>query len=191
VLTPAGSINAYLDQLVLPGKLYGGTYDPEGILCIISATAITLMGAIAGLMLRGKTFSPPKKAAALGGIGLVLLSVGLLVNTWYPMIKNIWTSTFNLAAGGVCFMFLALFYLVIDVWKIRKWSFYFQVIGLNAITVYMLVKLFNIRYSIDFLLAGWTKSLGNFGPLVKSIGFLAVVWLGLYIMYRQKIFLRA
>ena len=43
VLTPEGCINGYIDRLLLPGRLYGGVYDPEGLLCVVSATGITLM----------------------------------------------------------------------------------------------------------------------------------------------------
>jgi predicted acyltransferase len=52
VLTPEGCINGYLDQLFLPGRLYGGTFDPEGLICSLSATGVTLMGTIAGNILR-------------------------------------------------------------------------------------------------------------------------------------------
>lgn len=54
VLTPEGCINGYIDRLLLPGRLHGGTFDPEGLLCIISATGITLMGSVAGHFLRKK-----------------------------------------------------------------------------------------------------------------------------------------
>ena len=190
VLTPTASINAYVDQLVLPGKFYGGSYDPEGVLCIISATAITLMGAIAGTLLRNKILSSYKKVVVLGAAGCGMLVLGLVLGNWYPIIKNLWTSTYSLVAGGICSLILALFYLVIDVWKIRKWCFYFQVIGLNAITVYMGVQVFKIRYSSDFILAGVASMLGDFGPILLSLGFLAIVWLALYVLYRQNIFLR-
>ena len=48
ILTPDGCINGYIDRMIMPGRLYGGTFDPQGWLCMISATGITLMGAIAG-----------------------------------------------------------------------------------------------------------------------------------------------
>mgnify|MGYP006311503373 FL=1 len=54
VLTPEGSINSYVDQHILPGTLYGGTFDPEGTLSIISAAGITLMRPLAGAYLRDK-----------------------------------------------------------------------------------------------------------------------------------------
>jgi predicted acyltransferase len=79
VITPEGSINAWIDQHFLPGRLIYGTYDPEGVLCIISATSVTLMGSLAGNILRNKNASPDKKALTLllSGLGLVLLAVAL------------------------------------------------------------------------------------------------------------------
>ena len=52
VLTPEGCINGFIDQHLLPGRLHGGTFDPEGILCSLSATGVTLLGTIAGNILR-------------------------------------------------------------------------------------------------------------------------------------------
>ncbi|HYA49420.1 MAG TPA: DUF5009 domain-containing protein, partial [Burkholderiales bacterium] len=52
VLTPAGTINGFIDRLLLPGRLYDKIFDPEGILCILSATSVTLMGGLAGSFLR-------------------------------------------------------------------------------------------------------------------------------------------
>ena len=157
---------------------------------MISATAITLMGAIASTLLQHKILTSLKKVVVLSASGIGLLILGIILDIWYPIIKNIWTTTFNLAAGGICLLILALFYLVIDVWKIRKWCFYFQVIGLNAITVYMGVRVFKVKYSSEFLLAGLAKMVGDFGPILQSLSFLAIVWLALYVLYRQNIFLR-
>ena len=48
----ATSINAWLDQLLIPGKLNNKVFDPEGVLCIVSAVTITLMGGVAGYVIR-------------------------------------------------------------------------------------------------------------------------------------------
>jgi predicted acyltransferase len=54
ILTPEGCINGYIDRALLSGRLYREMYDPEGILCCISAVSVTLMGTIAGNILRNK-----------------------------------------------------------------------------------------------------------------------------------------
>ena len=65
VLTPEGCINGYIDRFLLPGKLYRDVYDPEGILCSISAISVTLMGTIAGNILRHKKPATGKRWATL------------------------------------------------------------------------------------------------------------------------------
>lgn len=190
VLTPEGCINGYIDRMLLPGRLHGGSFDPEGILCAISATGITLMGVIAGKILRNRDITQYRKVMILTCIGVGLFILGLILKNWYPVIKKAWTSTFNLYAGGISFLLMALFYLIADVWKYRKWGFYFKVIGMNSITIYLGVKVIDFRYTSDFIFGGLAEHLGRFGPVLAAIAFLAVVWLFLYYLYKKKIFLR-
>jgi len=190
VLTPEGSINGYIDRLLMPGRLYGGSYDPEGWLCIISAIAIALMGVIAGLIISNKTITHIRKVLILSTTGLIMFILGAVINLWYPVIKNIWTSTFNLYAGGISFMILALFYLIIEGWKYNKWCFYFRIIGLNSITIYLGVKILDFKHTSAYLFSGLAGQLGDFGPVFQSIGYLAIIWLFLYFLYKNKIFLR-
>ncbi len=51
VLTPEGCINSYIDRNFLPGRMGQGTFDALGLLCILSASAVTLMGSFAGQIL--------------------------------------------------------------------------------------------------------------------------------------------
>ncbi len=190
VLTPEGCINGYIDRILLPGRLHGGVFDPEGLLCIVSATGITLMGSVAGHLLRGQKRTPWQKIGLLSLIGVGLLVVGLLLHPVYPIIKSAWTTSFNLAAGGISFLLMALFYMIIDVLKWQKWSFYFRVIGMNSIFVYLFVNFIDVSRLTSFLF-GWAQEiLGDFGQMIWIIGWLAVVWAILYYMYRKQIFLR-
>lgn len=190
VLTPEGSINGYIDRMLLPGRLHGGSFDPEGLLCIISATGITLMGAVAGKILRSRDIDQYRKVIILVFAGAGLFILGLILKNWYPVIKKVWTTTFNLYAGGISFVLVALFYLIADVWKYRKWGFYFKVIGVNSITIYLGVQVIDFRHTSDFLFGGLAKQLGNFGPVLAAITYLAVVWLFMYYLYKKKIFLK-
>ena len=118
LLDPVNGINAYLDRLLIPGKLYGKTFDPEGLLCSISAISVTLMGALAGGILRDGMPASARKASKLAIVGASLLVVALLLSTFYPIIKAAWTVPFDLLTSGISFMLLALFYLSIDVKKL-------------------------------------------------------------------------
>lgn len=190
VLTPEGCINGYIDRMFLPGKLYGKVFDPEGILCIISASAIILMGTLAGILLKSNNYKPYKKVAILVIIGVFLIIAALFLGNWYPIIKAAWTSTFNLLAGGISFLLLALFYLLIDVWKFQKWTLFFRVIGMNSITIYMATRMIDFWFTSKFLFGGLAGSFGNFGPVVLVVGLLSLEWIFLYFLYKRNIFLK-
>lgn len=190
VLTPEGSINGYIDQLLLPGRLHGGTFDPEGILCSLSATGITLMGTIAGNILRNRKTTDWQKIGYLTAAGIGLIVLALVFSSFYPIIKKCWTSTFNMLAGGISFILLAFFYLIIDHWKFRGWAFYFRIIGMNSIFVYLLTRIINMRNISEFFFGWLALPMGESGDLLLLIGSLALVWLLLYYMYKKKIFLR-
>ncbi len=189
ILTPEGCINTYINNLLLPGRFWR-IYEPAGILCCISGTGITLMGTIAGNILRRHDTSDWQKISymAITGVGLIILA--LIIHPYYPIVKNIWTSTYNLYAGGFSFLLMAFFYMVIDHWGYRKWAFYFRVIGMNSIFIYVFVNIVNVN-QISQLFGGWMFSeIGDSAWIGLGILELALVWLLLYFMYLKKIFIR-
>ena len=204
VLTPEGCVNGYIDRIFLPGRLaYGhdgmlpsqayGIYDALGILSVLSASGVTLMGYFAGWVLLQKDSDPMSKVVRLGITGTGLVILALCISPFYPIIKNCWTTTYNLLTGGISFILIALFYLIIDVWEYKKWTFFFRVIGMNSIFIYLVVvgNLVNINYTtISFL--GWiAKPLSeNGGQLVLTLGDITLAWLLLYFMYRKNIFIK-
>lgn len=190
ILTPEGCINGYIDRLLLPGKLYGKVFDPEGILCSISATGITLMGTIAGTILRKRDMTGLQKISRLTVAGIISIVAALLLSTFYPVIKKCWTSTFNLLAGGISFILMAFFYLVIDHWGFKKWAFYFRVIGMNSIFIYLFTRLVDVK-SITNMCLGWLiNNADAAGELILLTGNLAIIWILLYYMYKKGIFFR-
>lgn len=190
VLTPEGCINGYIDRLLLPGSLYGTVFDPEGLLCMVSAAGITLMGALAGQVLRAQRLTGFPKTAILAGSGVICVLLGVFLSQWYPIIKSAWTTTFNLLAGGISLLLLALFYLVIDVWKFQRWTFILRVVGLNSITIYLTMRVVNFAEISSFFFGGVSSLCGAYGPLVLSAGVLVLEWLLLWFLYRKRIFLR-
>ncbi|HEX7583772.1 MAG TPA: DUF5009 domain-containing protein [Prolixibacteraceae bacterium] len=189
VLTPEGCINGYIDRMLLPGHLYGKVFDPEGLLCIVSAVTVTLMGSFAGHFLRDKKTNDQQKIKTLSLIGVSAIAVALLLSTFYPIIKACWTSPFNLLTGGIGFLLITLFYWIIDVKGWKKWSFYFRVIGMNSIFIYLLTSLVDIGKTTKELF-GWTVLWGDFGQIVSIVGGIIMVWLLLYYMYKKSIFIR-
>jgi predicted acyltransferase len=112
ILTPVGSVNGYLDRQLLPGRLHGGTYDPEGLLGMLSAATIALAGAGAGaaMVSGGRQGSP----ASLCLVGVVFAAVGIAVSAVYPAIKSLWTVSFDLIAIGACMLLLGAARFVFD-----------------------------------------------------------------------------
>ena len=203
ILTPSGCINGYIDRLLLPGRLaYGadaemvagnGVFDALGLLCILSATGVTLMGYFAGRVLFQKDSSPKKKLRILvtAGIGLIVLS--LCISPFYPVIKKCWTTSYNMLSGGISFILIALFYFIIDVWGYKKWTLFFRVIGLNSIFIYLIVvgNILNVSATTTSLIGWIINPLAvNTGQLVLTFGNIILAWLLLYFMYRKNIFIK-
>ena len=142
LLTPEGSVNGYFDSILLPGRLHGGTYDPEGLVGMLSATTIALAGAGAGAaMLSGGRIGAP---ASLCLAGLAISAVGIASGTFYPPIKSLWTVSFDLIAIGCCLLLLGLARLLFDRERasasLRAIGDALAPIGANAILAYMLAR---------------------------------------------------
>ncbi len=200
VFTPEGCINGYIDRLYLPGRLaYGpegmlssgeGIYDALGWLSIVSAIGITLMGTVAGRIVQSSTITEYRKTGILAATGLVLIISGLAISPFYPVIKVCWTTSYNLLAGGISFILFALFYLIIDVWHLQKWSFFFRVIGMNSIFIYLLVRIISMGAVAGYVFGWIIIPAGDWGEVVRATGALALEWLLLYFMYRKGIFFK-
>lgn len=191
VLTPEHNLGGYLDRLIIPFKMCCYDFgDNEGILSTLPAISTCLLGAMAGHWLRSKDFTPIRKAQGLAVAGAACLLIGGIWSFNFPIIKNIWTSTFVLWAGGWSLLLLALFYWIIDVRGYQRWSFFFKVIGMNAITIYLVDRFFHFSVITDVFLHGIYRFIGPYRPVVESTAVVFTAWLFLYFLYRQKIFLR-
>lgn len=192
LLTPDGGINAWLDRLFLPGRLHGGTFDPEGLLCIVSAITVTLMGALAGSILRDGEPASNLKAAKLVIAGAALTTIALILSPFYPIIKAAWTVPFNLLTVGISLILLSLFYFAIDV---KDWTkgivsykiLFFKVIGMNSITIYLGASIIDFRKASSFFTGFMAEPLGGW---IVILGAIVLEWMVLYYFYKKKIFLR-
>jgi predicted acyltransferase len=85
---------------------------------------------------------------------------------------------------------VALFYWVIDVKGYRRWAFFFVVIGMNAITIYLLADVVNFDHIAKLLVQGIADRAGSFQPLILPLGVVGVEWLLLWFLYRHRIFFK-
>ncbi len=188
---PATTINAWLDQHLIPGKLYNDVFDPEGVLCIVSAVSVTLMGTLAGYVIRSWKKTPLKKALYIALAGLVAIALAYGLKPVYPVIKKMWTVSYVLMAGGYSALLLSLFYYVIDVKGSKNWTLFFRVFGMNSITIYMGTRIIDF-HDISRFFMNWTSIHINeqWGGLFIAIGVLVLQWAALLFLYKRKIFLR-
>jgi len=188
-LTMEGCLSSYIDQQLIPGELYYGYGDNEGLISTFPAICTVLLGALAGHWLRSRQ-SGNRKAAGLAIAGVVSLLVGLLWGLVFPIIKIIWTSSYVLFAGGWSLLLLALFYWIIDVKGYSKWAFFFVVIGMNPITIYFLQGFVDFDGIAKFFLLGVAEHAELFKPLILPFGALLIRWLFLWFLYRHRIFFK-
>jgi len=136
---------------------------------------------------------PIKKFVIAGAIGI---AAGLLLHFAgiCPIVKRIWTPSWTLASGGLCFLFLAAFGWIIDVRGHKKWAFPLIVIGMNSMAAYLMAHLFESFLADSFRIHLGEHSFQVFGtgvePLMRGLAILLAYWLMLFWMYRRKIFLR-
>jgi len=193
ILTKECSLAGYIDRTVLPGRLYLGVHDPEGLFSTIPAIATALLGIFAGTLLRseGRMAHRNEKTLWLLGGGVACLVVGYLWGLFFPVNKNLWTSSFVLVAGGWSTLMLALFYWVIDVQQVKGWSFFFTVIGMNSILIYFASHVIDFEHTANYLFGGILKAFSQpIQEIGAVVGILTVKWLFLYFLYRKKAFLR-
>ncbi len=170
----------------------GGGY---ATLSFVPTLGTMVLGLLAGAVLKSDT-RPRRKLATLAAAGVGLLIAGYALG-WLgvcPVVKRIWTPSWTLFSGGWCFLLLAGFYALTDAVGRPGWSLPLRVIGANSILAYLLENLAigPMRKGL-YQLVG-KKPFQSFGdayePLLSGAAILAVIWVGLAVLYRYRLFLR-
>jgi predicted acyltransferase len=181
----------YIDSRYLPFRKWDGDHDPEGLLSTLPAIATCLIGIFSGLLLSNARVPERKKVLYLlvGGVAGVVL--GFLWGLQFPVIKKIWTSSYVLVAGGYSCIFMAVFYLVVDIWKVQRWATPFVWIGMNPITIYLATNIVDFRALAERIAGGPVKAFfGSYGELLITCLVLSMSFLLVRFLYKRKIFLR-
>jgi predicted acyltransferase len=183
----------YMDTLLM------NKINPDGWVAIncISTSAHTIWGVLAGKLILGDKTGNQKMKYLLGSsLVLLLLGFGLDWANITPIIKRIATSSFVLASGGFCILFLAICYGWIDVLKHRGRLFFFNLFALNSIFIYLFFEIVGDRWFTGYILA---ITDGLFGivhvPVLAAavLGSLVVFALEagiLYFLFSKKIFFK-
>jgi len=205
-LDPDKNIVAWLDRKLFMGHLYNDTRDPEGIISTIPSIATALMGTLTGHWLRTSR-GLRRKAGLMFLAGVAGLVTGLTLDRWFPINKNLWTSSFAIFAGGFSLMAMAALFWVLEVKRWRgRWTIPMLVFGMNAI----------VGFAVDALVGGLTytyhahlptgqtvlwQEYANFHlhrlgmnaentSLLYSVLVVMFSWLLLWPLYRKRIFIK-
>lgn len=204
-LAQDANLVGYIDRKLLPGSLWLGNFDPEGLLSTLPAIATTLLGVLTGNLLHSSKSHLEKTVImfVMANVGLV---VGIIWHIWFPINKNLWTSSYVVFTAGMALHFLAMCYWIIEVQGYRKWAAPFAVYGTNAIflfvaSAFMAKFLFLIKatmadgskvalktYIYKNFFASWAGDLN--GSLFFAISYIILWLLILTPLYRNRIFIK-
>jgi predicted acyltransferase len=202
---------SWIDRHLFPYHLYlyspdHNVRDPEGLLSDLPAIGTALMGVLTGLWLRTARTSAAK-ALGLGAASVSSLALGYLWSLWFPLNKNMWTSSFVLVAAGYSLALLTFAFWAVEVQGWRKgWTWAWLVFGSNAIAAYMISEL--LPGALDHVsiatgpgrhidLSDWIfghvfAHIPNphWAAFAYSVSFTAVCFLPVWVLYRKKIFIK-
>jgi heparan-alpha-glucosaminide N-acetyltransferase len=163
-------------------------------LSFIPTLGTMLLGLFAGRWYRESPGKIPFRKFLLPGAGLMALAVILHFTGICPIVKRIWTPSWTLFSGGICFFFLTAFAWLIDVLGFRRTAFPLVVVGLNSMAAYLIAHLCE-----GFILSTLRTNIGDrafailgagLQPLLLGIAVMLIYWLMLYWMYKKKVFLK-
>lgn len=176
---------------IMNGKtVFADWYHYTWILSSLNFGVTVLTGTFAGYILKNKAWTPKQKSSWLFIIGIAMITIGWIWGIWHPVIKKLWTSSMVLVSSGYCFLLMALFYYTIDYKGWKKHLEWLKVYGMNSIVAYMLAMCVNFSCIAHSLLYGVEQYLGAYYQLLITLINASIIYIILWCMYRQKIFLR-
>lgn len=186
----------WFDQF-MPGMLWRGTWDPEGILSNYPAVVSGLLGIFAGRIIVRKD-DLTSVVMGLFVFGFLTFAAGYCWGFFFPFIKQIWTSTYVLVSGGLAAMTLATLLWYTDIKGARTGTYVCMVFGTNAIAAYVLhvalEKLFDLELqgqSVHARFMAFGESLGVHAVISTTIWvtlFVALCFVPILYMFRHKLF---
>jgi len=203
-LEPDKNLANYVDRMVLSAHNYAGTktWDPEGIVSTLPSLATALFGIMCGHLLRIRR-DLAERTTWLFFAGNLLLTLGLICNTWMPINKKLWTTSFSIFMAGLDFVMFAVFIWLVDRLGHKRPVRPFVILGMNAIAVYMAsemidVILGSIRWGNPPMSARTWVYQTVFAPLASPINasliyavtYVLLMYLIAYGMYRRGWFVR-
>ncbi len=200
MLEPGANLAAWVDSYLLPGRMWQGSWDPEGLLSTLPAIASGISGLLVGALLNSN-LSRQQKIVWLFTAGFMASVLGTVWSWHFPLNKNLWTSSYVLVSSGLAASTLAAMMVFIDELGYQRFVRPFVIFGSNAITVYVLAGM------LDFLF--WGISFGGlslkahfmelfisagmapeFVSMMYALLYTALVFIPAWLLYSKKIFIR-
>ena len=205
MLEPGVNIAHWIDHHLLPGRMWQGTWDPEGILANISSVVSGISGMLAGAYL----LSPAgweRKVINLFMAGGLAIITGIMWG-WgsiFGVSASLWSPAYVLISSGFAASALAPCIYVIDILgKNNNPAVRFSVIyGMNAIAVYVLADLLSPFFYYIQLgglpLNDWFVHLlsevlfftPKFAGMCYAILYVFICFLPIWYLYRKRIFIK-
>ena len=187
--TPDGNVAIIVEKAVMGRFIGWGTYT--WIVSSLNFGALVMLGVFAGYIMQSEQ-EKMKRFWNFMIFGSSIIVLGLILSIWHPIIKHIFTSSFVLFSGGISLLMLAVFYLVIDVWNIRRGTRWLIIIGSNSIFAYVAYHLFSSNFSgmAEVFLNGLKPCIGNWFDVLSIFGATLVLYILLWYLYRNKTFIK-
>jgi predicted acyltransferase len=181
-------------------------FDPEGLLSTLPAVVTVISGYLAGRLIQAES-NLNKSVLKLFSSGAAAVLLGVAWGIIFPINKYLWTSSYVLYTSGWAMICLALLLWVVDIKRFTNWNYPFVVFGTNSLFVYIasilwikvFIYLIKIPTSDGSVVSGYnwifTQAFapvaGNLnGSLLFAFTHLGFFWFILFILYRQKIFIK-
>lgn len=141
-LSPEGNLVRAIDLKLLGAdhmyfdRAVQARTDPEGLLSTLPAIATSLLGYWTGLFIQQRGISY-RTIGLMLACGLACAAIGQLWHFAFPINKKLWTSSFVLLTGGLAMSGLAGCLTAFDLWGWRRAARPFEIVGINAIFVFV------------------------------------------------------
>ena len=208
---PTRTMAAWTDRLLLDWSRWGlgnhlwvssRTWDPEGILSTVPAIGTAMLGNLAGQWIAQRR-PLSERLAGLFSAGALAMVVGSMWHWVFPINKSLWTSSYVLFSAGLAAVSLATVMWVVDFQKVRGWTKFFVVYGLNPMAAFVgsgvlarcIYSIFKVtKDGKPIALQSWiheTFFASWLSPINASLAFavtFVLFWYGiLYLMYKRNI----
>ena len=197
-----------IDKIILgESHLYGGTgiqFDPEGLLSTIPSSITVILGFLVGTMIKTAE-DHTENCRRMFILGSLLIIIGWIWGIYFPINKQLWTSSYVLYTAGIATVVLSSMIWLIDVNGYKKWTYPFIVFGSNSIFIFTLSGIWaKILLKIKFILGGEQISGYSYlyqtmflplagdinGSLLFALFHVLAFWFVLLWMYKKKIFIK-